>query len=245
MLLLGSCGYVGYGGGGGASDAQPDAIVDASVDAPVDLPMDAPTPWPPRFRDLCAFAARTVILDGNGADDATSMGLNAALGSACGPGASVRTVSETDAGILDHTTRAPLLGPTDLGLAGGGDMNAQDVMTYLVDLAPLEYALTGSVFQVFERGSTTPIVDVARSSITTSHDYAIVQLIHDPASDSVVLSAFGVIANGTRTGAFWLQDHAASLTTDSNRWHVIEWTNGDGTPQPSAGDTFTLIASGG
>lgn len=34
------------------------------------------------------------------------------------------------------------------------------------------------------------------------------------------------------------------LQTQSATWYVIDWLNADGDPNPSAGDTFTVVGSG-
>ncbi len=206
---------------------------------------DAGSEQTPPFGELCRFDTLTVIEDGDPEDDATGASLAASIVSVCGNDATVRVVGQGDPGILDPETDGPLLGPDELAVVGGASF-VQDVMRYLLaSYTPIELLLDGGRYVLRERATGDVIVDVAEPDANATHDFATVQTTLDPVSGTAVLSSFGNVANGTRAGAFWFANTlGATFASDPNRWYVIEWTNADGDPAPSAGDTFVVLASG-
>ncbi len=255
VLCLGptsACGYFGYDDFGpifpadsGLDASLPaEAGVDAAVDGGVDTGVDASVPID-RLEQLCAFTSATVILDGDPTDDAVGRRLGAALGAGCGSSVSTRELAEGTPGLLDPTTFAPRLGPGDLGLVGG-DSYFQDVMVYLeMQSTPIVTVSTPTTWQITERASGAVLAEPALTDITPTHDVGVIQVATDAASGSVVLSAHGLYFGGTEAMAYYFETVVApGIATDTHTFYVIEWTNLDADPAPSAGDTYVVLAAG-
>jgi len=194
----------------------------------------------------------TVITVGDPTDDGTGMNLASFANATCGGGASVQSLPQTTPGLLDPSTKGPLLGPTNLGVVGGADYN-QDVMGYLMPTytpVVLSFPTVMMVprFLITERATGNVIVDVPQSTAPQGggRDYAIVQVTHDPVSDSVILSGYGIWAEGTQAAGYWFANvFGAAFLTSTQTWFVVQWDDTDTNGSPSAGDTYTVLGSGG
>lgn len=236
FALLGGCGLVGYQSASLTGDAS---VRDGAV----------PRPDGGVAEDSLAFACgyenATVILDGDAVDARVGAALADSLAAGCGTSPTVRSLSQDTAGLLDPDTDAPLLGPNDLGIVGGAAFY-QRVMGYLqMSLTPLASSDATGRLVVRLRATNAVLLDVALETITASHDYAIIQIVHDPSTGSTVLTAYGQLFGGTLAGAYYFAENIApTLTTETRGYFLVEWTNVDADVEPSAGDTFELLATG-
>lgn len=223
---------MGFESTGTSADAGVDATVEGGV-------------VPGTLAEVCGFENVTVILDGDAVDERVGAELAASIGSGCSTAPTVRSLDQNTPGLLDPTTHAPLLGPNDLGVFGG-DVFYQLVMRYLVvSLSPLITSEAGGRYTVVRRDTGATLVDVPLEEITATHDFGVIQIIHDPATDSTLVTANGHFFGGTLSASYFFTTVVApTLTSQARGFYVIEWTNTDADPEPSAGDVITVIAQG-
>lgn len=242
FLLCAACGRIGFeaveSGDLGPSDQ---AGLDEGTDAS-DVGTDASTTG---FASGCEFDSITVILDGDAMDAAAGATMAAAIGSGCSTSPTITMVNQTEPGLLDPTTFAPLFGGTSLGVLGG-DAIVQNVMGYLMTAsAPIRVDISGGRYRVFLTSGGAALVDAAIPDITSSHDYAVIQIIRDAPSNSTVIATHGYVFQGTLAGAHYFSTEIApDLPTEERTYFVLEWTDMNGDQTPNAGDTFTLLFSG-
>ena len=241
LLLSAACGRVGFEAV--ADDLGPvdQGALDEGMD-PVDLGQDAGVGG---FASGCDFASITVILDGDAMDAAAGATMAAAVGSGCDTTPTVTMVDQAEPGLLDPTTFAPLFGDTTLAVLGG-DAIVQNLMGYLMTAsAPIRVDTSGGRYRVFLTSGGSALVDAAIADITASHDYGVVQVIRDAATNSTVIATHGYVFQGTLAGAYYFANHIApNLVEESRSYFVIEWTDGNGDTTPNTGDTFTLLHNG-
>jgi hypothetical protein len=195
------------------------------------------------LRDLCAFARQTVVTDGEIPDDQTGADMASALDSACPALPAARTVSQDDPGILDPITNRPVIAADDLAVLGGGDGPQRGLAYLLQDDTPVAWSSTASTATFTERA--TGRVLVADGPLSPTHDYPLLMVVVEPIGGTHVLSASGMEVRGTIAAGFWFATRIAPvLATVDTVWVLLDWTNADADPDPSAGDTFTVIASG-
>lgn len=253
MCVLTGCGLVGYEStalegtdAGDAGDASSDASTsaDGGLDAS-DGAVDDPPPPPTQLAHVCGYTSATAILNGEPTDDYVAGALASAIESGCGHALTLRSLSQDTPGLLDPTTHAPLLGASDLGLIGG-DSYYHDAMIYLqASLTPLRSVDDGTRYRVTRRSTGQTHLDVLLTSITATHDYATIQIVHDPSTSSTVVVTYGYYYRGTLAGAYYFTNHVApQIATETRGFFLLEWTNADGNADPSAGDTYTLLTTG-
>jgi hypothetical protein len=205
-------------------------------------PLDAGGARQFQLRDLCGFATQTVVTDAIALDDQAGVDMATALAGVCPDLPDPRTASQDDPGILDPTTNRPLLATDDLAVLGGGD-GPQRGLAYLLRAdTPVVWSSTGPT-ATFSNRETGQLIAEGASSDT--HDYALVMVVVEPIGGTRVLSASGMVANGTVAAAYYFDNTIAPvLATYALRWVLVEWNNADADPAPSAGDTFTVLGSG-
>lgn len=246
MMLAAGCGRLGFDAPFEASPAGTDGARagDAAHDGSSgDVAVDAMVPLVPRFATVCTFASFGLIQDAISIDDAAGMEVATASAQACGGTASVAAVAQGDPGVLDASGR-PLFGPTRLAVLGGGDAN-QLAVQYL-DMAdtPLVPMTGANRVQLLIRATGAFALDVAANTYGMRHDVGYVQVTLEPIGDTLVLSAIGHTANGTTAAGLWFDANRASILAGALQWIVVDWQDTDATSGPSAGDTFTVVASG-
>jgi len=206
-------------------------------------PVDDPPSTETTFRDLCRFDQVVVIENGLSVDDQVGNSAAAALASGCGATPVTRRVAQDDPGILDPGTGRPLIAADELVVIGGGDGPNRAIAYLLAADTPLVWSDANNLATIRERATDRRIV--ADGPFSSSHDYAMVMVIEEPIGGGRVLSAQGLTANGTSAAGSWFATAIAPQVTSSTaRWEVIEWTDTDGTPGVTAGDTLVLVDTG-
>jgi hypothetical protein len=192
------------------------------------------------LRTLCTFSKVTIVRDDIAVDDGVGATLAAALANGCGTAPATRTVSQDDPGILDADGR-PLLARDDLAVIGGGDGPQRAIAYLLARDTPVVWTGTSPV--TFREQATGRIIVTGPTS--PSHDFALVMVVAEPIGGVRVLSASGLGDNGTIAAGQWFENQIApTITTNTDTWTLVEWTDTDGNSAPSAGDQFTVIESG-
>lgn len=203
--------------------------------------------WALVLDNACRNATATVVLDSLPSDDDAGASIGAALAT-CVPAVAVAAVAQ-NAGPLEPVTNRPVTGVGNSFVAGGGPfaqlglqyMNAQSLMPVYVA------AYGGGTVLAFETRDGGTVVSTPLSAVTPTHDYFVVMVATEPASGTLLLTAYGMLSGGTSAAAWWFQNHMAPLIVADGgfpkEWTVYEWTdvNADG-PDPS--DTWTLLGSG-
>ena len=249
VLRLGTaCGRVGFqevalGDQGPRDQGTPtdQASADEGMDA-ADVGSDAGTTG---LASSCAFDSITVILDGDPNDAQAGAMMAAAVADGCDTSPTVTTLNQTEPGLLDPTTFAPLFGPSSLGVLGG-DAIVQNVMGYLMmSSAPIRVDTSGGRYRVIRLSDDAVLLDAAIADITASHDYAVVQIVYDPPTQATVVATHGYVFQGTLAGAHYFSTVVApGLPLETRTYFVLEWTDMNGDMLPNAGDTFSLLTSG-
>lgn len=196
------------------------------------------------FAQLCGQATATAMLDGVTDDDLATLSMNGAVVSQCTPAVTASSAGpQTDAGILRAADGEPLaLG--ELLVAGGGSFRQRAVrwLENTNNAQVRDVSTSTRVLYALQDGGLVTDEDMLTFSAT--RDRLIIQLVRAP-SGALVLNAAGLNGPGTRAAADYfvrtLLPNRANLTT---RWYVVDWTDNDGTPGPSAGDTYAVINSG-
>lgn len=241
---IGGCGVVGYehvsalvvDGGAGTDGGAGDAASDSGAKD------GGATSY--AFRDLCAIGNGLVVQDGVPTDDMAAADLAASLVSTCGSFPTT-TVMENKPGVLEPSTGRPIGGPGSLYLLGGGE-TIQSAIAYLqTNDTPLMVSRAGNQYILTSRSTGQTVLSVDATTLDASHDLALIQIVREPRSGTVVLNAYGYYETGTKAGAFYFANQLApTLATDANAYYVILWTDGNGDLAPNAGDTFMLVGSG-
>ncbi len=229
-LSVSGCGRVGYD-----ALATADASLD-DADARADGGSDRAS-----FGGLCAFDAHVIIENGVAADDAVGAALSQTLLDACPGSPSRRVTDQSDASAVDPDTGRPLVPADELVVLGGGDGPHRVVRYLLGSDTPLVWSGVDPA-TITERATGRTVVMGPTSS---DHDYVFVQVVEEPVGGTVAVSAQGFRVNGTRAAALYFdQVFSSRLSSDPGTWFVVEWTDGDGDPMPSAGDDFALLETG-
>lgn len=225
LVLLAACGRLAF------EDTPDDA----------GLEPDADEGGGSAFRDLCGFGRMTIVENGIALDDGVGAVLADAVAARCATSPMTRTVSQDDPGILDPATDRPLLAPDDLAVIGGGDGPHRAIAYLLRGDTPVIWS--GSSTATYRERATGRVIATGPTSAT--HDYALVMVVTEPIGGARILSAQGMTGNGTVAAGYWFQTALApGIATNGATWTLVEWTNADGDPAPSAGDSFVVIAAG-
>jgi hypothetical protein len=200
--------------------------------------------------NVCDSPKATFLLDGLSVDDQLAPVVSAGLVAGCPTAIAARTVSQATAGTINGTTGQPVVGGGDMQVLIGGPYG-QKLIRYLdaQGVTAVFNATNGERgrFQL-RNGSGGPgafVVDEPSSAITTTHDYFLVETVVDPVTGTLTFGIQGFQAEGTVAGVwYFLNTVLPARATYDKRYYVFEWTNADGDPAGSAGDTYRLVASG-
>lgn len=201
---------------------------------------------PGTFCELCAVSIITVIHDGDNNDDAGGDAMATAVAQACSTSVTIVNVSQNDPGVLDPTTKRPLLPAGSLGVMCGGPA-VQLGLQYL-DLqgeTPVVFEYTTSDVLLRQRSTGNAVLDIPQSALSQSHDLGIVHVSHESTTGAMFLSVAGLAAQGTiTTAALFVSQLAGGAATDTLAWYAIDWLDQDADTWPSGPDTVSILASG-
>ncbi len=197
---------------------------------------------PADFSQLCQLPITTVVFDGIGEDDDAGLAMGQAIVARCNPTTTLRRVAQRDAGIIAADGLPLALG--ELLVMAGGSF-AQRAVRWAEDTNSAQVSdrstLVDAIYGLRDGGVVS---NVPRASLGPTLDRLVLQVVRAP-TGSLLLNAAGYHGPGTLAAASYfvtqVLPQASALTT---RWYVVEWEDLDGTPGPSAGDRYTVIASG-
>ncbi|HMJ50774.1 MAG TPA: hypothetical protein VK540_01830 [Polyangiaceae bacterium] len=208
---------------------------------------------PPLCKDnilvnVCNSKKATFLLDGLQADQEANAVVQAAIAARCTPSPMATAVSQSVSTAINTTTGQPVAGGGELLVAVGGD-SAQRLVKYL------EASGTSHVYNEYDGLNTlwfkrrdaahTIVATVTKSTLTSTHDYFLIEVVSDSISGTLSLVIYGVDSPGTKAGAYYFANTIlTSIATYTSTWYLYEWagTSADGGTGP--GDTFTPLASG-
>jgi hypothetical protein len=199
---------------------------------------------------VCDSATATFLLDGLEVDDELAPVVSAGLVAGCPTAITARTLPQTTAGTINGITGQPVVGGGDMQVVLGGPYG-QSLIRYL-DAQGVTAVFNSSNsqrarFQLRDgNGGPGPfVVDEPQSAITPAHDYFLIETVVDPVSGTLMFAIHGFLAQGTLAGTWhFLNIMLPARGTFAKSYYVYEWTNADGDPSASAGDTYALAASG-
>jgi hypothetical protein len=198
------------------------------------------------LKNVCGNPQATVVRDPFPGDNDAGQLLGMALASGCMPMTTIRVVDE-DAGIAeDPASGRPLTGPGDTLVAGGG-LFGQTSVAYMESkgLTPLAVGTSGANLVIRNTKTNADLVSVPSTMVTAQHDYAVLEVSVEPVSGTLCFFGYGLNLSGTAAAAYYYQNNIVpNRAMYSAAWYLYEWTDTDNSGSASAGDTFTLIASG-
>lgn len=189
---------------------------------------------------LCEASSAVAVLDGP--DDAWSLGLAEAF-TACAPPVPTSAVEQSDAGFINPTTGYP--SPTGATLCVAGGSYYQRVIGWLeqAGLTVVVDVSTGAEYRYLRRDGGV-IATGPSTTLSEFHDLGIIQVVHTPEGVRVV-NAAGFFAAGTAAAVWYFSNVLfPTITSRSDAWYVVEWTDTDGDALPGAADDWALVAQG-
>jgi hypothetical protein len=197
------------------------------------------------LKNLCANAHATVVLDSYDPDNDAGTAFGAALAAGCTPPVMVRTTPQFSGVALSPTGR-PITGPGDTLIAGGGFFGQVGV-EYMEQnkVAPLTLGTDGASSWIRNNRTGASIVMIPTSMLTASLDYFAFEVSVEPKSGTLCFFGYGMLVPGTQAAAYYFQNRVVPhLTTFTDAWYVVQWTDTDNNGVPSAGDKFTPVSQG-
>ena len=198
--------------------------------------------------NVCNSKNATFLLDGLEADQEATVVVRLAMAARCTPPPMAKSVSQSVSIAINTTTGQPVAGGGELLVAIGGD-SAQRLVNYLEDAgtSPVYNEYDGLNTLWFKRrdASNAILATVSKSTLTSTHDYFLVEVVLEPISGTSSLVLYGVDSPGTKAAAYYFANTMLpSIMTYTHSWYLYEWmgVGADGGAGP--GDTFTLLASG-
>ena len=192
------------------------------------------------FSRICQLEAHVIIENGIAVDDDVGRALSDAVQVGCGSAITRRTVSQDDSSAVDTDSGRPLVPANELVVLGGGD-GPHRVVRYLLQAdTPLIWT-GGSPLIISERATGRVI---AQGPTDSTADFLLLQVIHEPISDTLSVSAQGIHEEGTRAAIIYLEETIVpSIISERASWFVVRWTD-TGADGATADDSFLLIDSG-
>ncbi len=194
---------------------------------------------------MCGSDTLVVVHGQSQRDNVAGDQLGAALAQGCGK--PLKTVPQSDPSVIDQLSGQPITGPGTLLVFAGGSY-FQRGMRYLETQSAstqIVASQAGADYVLRERATGAVLVQASTTAFNGGHDFFVVEMVKEPLSSSLALTAWGVLAPGTSAAAWYVATHMISHhATLDKRWYVVEWTDGDGDGAPSEGDTYLPLASG-
>jgi len=198
---------------------------------------------------VCSVAKVTVILDStkNTSDGNRVPGraIGAALRDICVPKPVLSEAEQDSVEALNITTGRPVSDSSELLVVAGGPF-FQSVEGYLEaqKIAPLYWVAKSDVTEYRKTATNELVVSLPIAGDHDSHDFFIIQFMHDPASGSLILNEQGFWLSGTVAGAYQLMHGLLpDLNQQDKAWYAYEWTDLDGDKAPDL-DEIQLLSSG-
>ncbi|MDP2275799.1 MAG: hypothetical protein Q8N23_03080 [Archangium sp.] len=183
-----------------------------------------------------------MLLDEVTEDDDAGLSMAAALVASCTPAVTRRAVAQGDGGVLTAGGEPVVWG--ELLVAGGGSFRQQAVRWLEQNGAAQVSDTSDAVNAIYSLRDGGVVSSVPAATLGPTLDRVVVQVVRAP-SGSVVLSAQGYHAPGTLAAArYFVQTLLPARATLTTRWYVLEWEDLDASGGPTAGDRYTVIASG-
>ncbi|MFT3712728.1 MAG: hypothetical protein QM817_34185 [Archangium sp.] len=196
-----------------------------------------------RLSELCAMPEIVVMLDGIIDDDDAGHSIADVVTLQCAPNVTSRAVGQSDAGLLRVSDGEPIaLG--EMLVMGGGSFRQRGV-AWLESTGNAELFDTSTVTDaIYSLRDGGVVSSIPFAMLSPTHDRVVIQLVRAP-SGTLVLNAAGFTGAGTQAAAhYFVNVLAPTHATLMTRWYVLDWNDTDSSGAPSAGDTFTVIASG-
>ena len=166
----------------------------------------------------------------------------AALVASCSPAVTARAVTQGDGGVLTADGQPIAWG--ELLVAGGGSFRQQAVRWLEQRGAAQVSDTSDAVNAIYSLRDGGVISSVPAANLGLTLDRVVVQVVRAP-SGALVLNAQGFHATGTLAAAhYFVQTVLPARATLTTRWYVLEWEDLDASGGPTAGDRYTVIASG-
>lgn len=198
---------------------------------------------------VCESAQGALVLSGLSGDAAESALLLSALESGCSPAPALSTVDQSQTNLLNPVTGQPVAGGNQL-LVTLGSIYRNNLVSYIETnrIAPVYLVpLPGDepAFEFRHSGSGQVLLHGTQAGENASHAHFLLQIVRDPPSGTLIVSAYGYWAEGTVAARSYLTHQVLpALSTYSDSWYIYEWTNANADPAPDAGDTYRLVGSG-
>jgi hypothetical protein len=198
---------------------------------------------------VCRIGKVIVILDTDKNESegnrAPGRAIGAALNAQCGVAPVVTEAEQASVEALNLTTGQPVSGGGELLVVAGGPF-FQNLEGYLEEkrIAPLYWFHDDEKSEYRRSANDEPVVSLPLASDHDSHDYFIIQFMHDAKSGSLALNAQGLWLSGTTASAFQLEHGILPNLADMTKaWYAYEWTDADGDKAPDL-DEIVEVASG-
>ncbi len=197
------------------------------------------------FSNLCSLPKLTVVQSGNATDDAAGAALAAGVNANCPTALPLRSVNGKDGQTLT-ADGAPVGGHLDVLVVGGGSFNQKHVdWVERIAGSPVFDSTHDPVVAMTRRDTGTEIFSEAATAIGPSHDYALIELFHAQVGGPMSFIGYGFYGPGTTAAAWYFQNVIAkSLSTHTDSWYVVRWSDMNGDMIPNLASEFTLVASG-
>jgi hypothetical protein len=206
--------------------------------------------------NICGNASTTMVLNSNAPDNAANAVLQVGLTTNCSPPPTPGQSPQTSPGPINPTTGQPVAGGGNLITVAGGYF-VQSLVNYLDQIGAtpvyLSRASTTS-WSYFRRGggadagpdggaSDALVAEIAMTENATLHDIILIETVRDPSSGTLVLIAFGQLAESTAAAARYVANQmlpVANRASYDKSWYVYDWQ----AASDAGAETFTLKASG-
>lgn len=189
--------------------------------------------------------ARVAVIRGSLPPDDPSGDLLGQAFAACPTPPVVRTVSQSEPILINPTTGQPVIGPGELVAVAGGPAG-QAIARYLEDnrIASVRHLLVEQNFEIHRSSDDAVLASMPAVDSTETHDFALVEVVRDTASGTLVLIVSGFHRSGTAAGAWYFANQMMpSLESFPERYYLYRWTDA-GDPGPDSPDEFELLSSG-
>ncbi len=196
------------------------------------------------FSNICTLPTFVVLNDGASNDDQAASQMGVALRTSCSPSPVVQTVDGVSSGLV-ATNGAPLAPRSDtLICTGGGAVQPYVGWLEASGATPVVNSSDGTNSSFSPRGGT-PIFSVPAATLSASLDYFVLELVRSEPTGPLSVVSYGFFGPGTAAASWFFEQRVmAQLSTSTQTWYVVRWSDTNGSGLPDDGDDFTVLASG-